>query len=118
VWQQTLPPLAGTHDPLAHWALVVHEAPSGSSAQVVFPWQKPLAQSPAVAHPLPVPQVFPSGSHWGPPQSTSVSLPSRLPSLQETQVPGPEPKQKLLTQSLLTAQCSVSPHFGQGCAPL
>ena len=77
-----------------------------------------LAQSAAEPQPLPVPQSLLRASPCGPPQSTSVSLPSLIPSTHETQVPGPLPKHWLFAQSVLAMQCSLSAHFGHGCAPM
>jgi hypothetical protein len=56
-------------------------------------------------HVLPVPQVLFDASHCGPPQSTSVSLPSFTPSEQDTHVPGLVPKQKEFAQSAFAMQC-------------
>ena len=67
---------------------------------------QPAAELQSLAEPQPRPaaQVLPRPSQTVPPQSTPVSLPSLTPSLQDTHVPGPEPKQMPWLQSLLTRQ--------------
>jgi hypothetical protein len=51
VLQQIWLPAGPMQLPSRHWALAVHVTPSGRSAQVVLPWQKPLVQSAAAAQP-------------------------------------------------------------------
>jgi hypothetical protein len=92
--------------------LLEHVLPSGSRTQT-FEEQSLLWQSAPPMQALLVPQSLFCASHCGPPQSISVSLPSLMPSWQETQVPGLLPKQKLLAQSTLAEQCFWSAHFAQ-----
>jgi hypothetical protein len=72
--------------------------------------QKLVVQSLLPAQPTPTAHFLPAASQSAPPQSTPVSLPSFAPSMQETQVPGLDPKQRLFLQSVLFAQCFWSAH--------
>jgi hypothetical protein len=100
-----------THAPLEHWRFPMHAPPLAATPQTML-WQSVDAQSAPTAHPWPLGQIFPTASQLAPPQSTPVSLPSFTPSMQDTQVPGPLPKQSLVVQSVLTLQCFLSGHFG------
>lgn len=107
---QSLAVLHATHVPVPLQTVppVLHAVPRGSALQTpCFPGtahelqepavqallqqtpsaQNVLAQSVLPAHPLPGPQVLPNASQVAPPQSTSVSVPSFTPSVQETQMP-------------------------------
>src|SRR5262249_14259542 len=112
VLQQVWLPAGPTQLPCAHCVLTVHAWPSGTSAQMPA-LQNPLAQSVPVPHFWPVAQVL----FWAtqaPPQSLSVSLPSCMLSVHETQTAAaPDPKQSLFVQSPSTLQCFVSAHLGQ-----
>jgi hypothetical protein len=95
---------------LVHCAFPVHPVPAPLSWQVVLE-QKPLWQSFAFPQPWVVAQSLLCATQVVPPQSTSVSFPSFTPSLQETHVPGPVPKQSLFVQSAFTEQCFRSAHL-------
>jgi hypothetical protein len=120
VWpQDAAPPLTQgvaqqmpiTHVPLEHWRFPMHAPPLGASAQTRL-WHSVEAQSAPATQGWPTGQVFPTASQSGPPQSGPVSFPSFTPSMQDTQVPGPLPKQSLFVQSVLALQCFLSAHFG------
>jgi hypothetical protein len=105
-----------THAPLEHWRLPAQGPPLTWTAQTK-PWQSVVAQSAPTPHPWPTGQVFPTASQLGPPQSRPVSLPSFTPSMQETHVPGLDPKQRLFAQSVFNLQCFLSRHLGHAVPP-
>src|SRR6185437_17093678 len=100
------------HWPLVHCEPAVHVVPLALAPHIPDT-QEALLQSVPAMHPLPTLHVLPRASQFAPPQSTSVSLPSFTPSMHETQVPGPLPKQMLFTQSPFTLQCFWSGHLAQ-----
>jgi hypothetical protein len=128
-WPAVQTPLTQSLAELHFWAVPhffagAHEPPQSTSVSVPFltvsehvgiwqtlgvPLQTPLVQSLAPTHFLPSAQA----AHAPPPQSTSVSVPSRTRLLHPVDW-HTVAVQTLLAQSPMTAQCCPSAHFLAG----